>query len=208
MSCLGAKSRQQVAAPEIEKVYRIKAIPTEYKGITFRSRLEARWAVFFDALGLDYQYETTTIGVYVSALSGTTRYSPDFWLPQLDCWIEIKPPLDSNDEQESDILDHEYQKVLQLVMETRKKAYLFFSEIGVLDDRTEGAYVIFPNLAGNSYQRWCECPKCGQLGITYKGIVNQLDCKCFDEKGRAIYGDKSPRLLKAYAYAQRYAFRK
>ena len=31
---------------------RIKAIETSYKGYLFRSRLEARWAVFFDALGL------------------------------------------------------------------------------------------------------------------------------------------------------------
>ena len=32
----------------------IKAIPTEYKGYRFRSRLEARWAVFFDACGADW----------------------------------------------------------------------------------------------------------------------------------------------------------
>lgn len=30
----------------------MKAIETRYKGYRFRSRLEARWAVFFDALGL------------------------------------------------------------------------------------------------------------------------------------------------------------
>ena len=35
----------------------IKAIETSYRGCRFRSRLEARWAVFFDALGWDWQYE-------------------------------------------------------------------------------------------------------------------------------------------------------
>lgn len=35
----------------------IKAIETNYRGCRFRSRLEARWAVFFDALGWDWQYE-------------------------------------------------------------------------------------------------------------------------------------------------------
>lgn len=35
----------------------IKAIQTEYKGYLFRSRLEARWAVFFDACGVDWGYE-------------------------------------------------------------------------------------------------------------------------------------------------------
>lgn len=32
-------------------------IQTRYKGYNFRSRLEARWAVFFDALGLAWEYE-------------------------------------------------------------------------------------------------------------------------------------------------------
>jgi hypothetical protein len=64
----------------------IKAIETQYKGYRFRSRLEARWAVFFDALGLRWEYETEgfELGVY-------GRYLPDFWLPDQSCWIEIKP---------------------------------------------------------------------------------------------------------------------
>ncbi len=35
----------------------IKPIETYYNGYRFRSRLEARWAVFFDALGVPYEYE-------------------------------------------------------------------------------------------------------------------------------------------------------
>jgi hypothetical protein len=35
----------------------IKAIETSYKGHRFRSRLEARWAVFFDSLGWQWRYE-------------------------------------------------------------------------------------------------------------------------------------------------------
>ena len=34
-----------------------KAVQTEYKGYLFRSRLEARWAVFFDTLGIQWEYE-------------------------------------------------------------------------------------------------------------------------------------------------------
>ena len=36
----------------------MKAIETVYRGFQFRSRLEARWAVFFDALGIKWGYET------------------------------------------------------------------------------------------------------------------------------------------------------
>ena len=35
---------------------KLKPIQTEYNGYLFRSRLEARWAVFFDACGVDYNY--------------------------------------------------------------------------------------------------------------------------------------------------------
>lgn len=43
-----------------------KALETTYMGCRFRSRLEARWAVFFDALGWDWQYEKEgyTVGFY------------------------------------------------------------------------------------------------------------------------------------------------
>lgn len=35
----------------------LKAIQTEYKGYRFRSRLEARWAVLLDELGVKWEYE-------------------------------------------------------------------------------------------------------------------------------------------------------
>ncbi len=63
----------------------IKAIETVYKGYRFRSRLEARWAVFFDALGIVYKYEHEGFD-----LDGEW-YLPDFWMPEWKCWIEIKP---------------------------------------------------------------------------------------------------------------------
>lgn len=71
----------------------IKAIETRYKGYRFRSRLEARWAVFFDALGVQWEYEKE--GYDLGKLGW---YLPDFWLPGLECWVEIKPEYPSEDE--------------------------------------------------------------------------------------------------------------
>ena len=51
----------------------MKAIETIYKGYRFRSRLEARWAVFFDALGIDWQYEVEGF-----ELDNGEWYLPDF----------------------------------------------------------------------------------------------------------------------------------
>ena len=71
----------------------IKAIQTQYKGYNFRSRLEARWAVFFDALGIKWEYEAQ--GYDLGELG---YYLPDFWLPEFDCWIEVKPTSEKHNE--------------------------------------------------------------------------------------------------------------
>lgn len=68
----------------------VKAIQTRYKGYNFRSRLEARWAVFFDALGVEWEYEPEGF-----ELPDGTRYLPDFKCYFNDGvvgWYEIKPP--------------------------------------------------------------------------------------------------------------------
>lgn len=64
----------------------IKAITTHYNGYKFRSRLEARWAVFFDAAGIEYEYEKEGF-----VLSNGELYLPDFWIPEWNVWVEIKP---------------------------------------------------------------------------------------------------------------------
>lgn len=64
----------------------IKPIQTNYKGYRFRSRLEARWAVFFDAMGYRWEYEPEG---YI--LEGGERYLPDFWLPEYKMFAEVKP---------------------------------------------------------------------------------------------------------------------
>lgn len=63
----------------------MKAIETIYKGYRFRSRLEARWAVFFDALEIEWDYEMEGFD-----LDGE-RYLPDFWLKTVNMWAEVKP---------------------------------------------------------------------------------------------------------------------
>lgn len=66
----------------------IKAIDTYYKGYKFRSRLEAKWAIVFDALNVKWQYEKEGFD-----LGELGYYLPDFWVSDLfghQGWIEIK----------------------------------------------------------------------------------------------------------------------
>jgi hypothetical protein len=69
----------------------INAIETRYAGCVFRSRTEARWAVFFDFIGTRWIYEAE--GFYIGTNNegtATRKYLPDFYLPDEDLWIEVK----------------------------------------------------------------------------------------------------------------------
>lgn len=68
----------------------IKAIETEYNGYRFRSRLEARWAVFFDAMGIKYEYEPEGYE-YWETEDSSLRWLPDFRLPEENnLLVEVK----------------------------------------------------------------------------------------------------------------------
>ncbi len=71
-----------------------KPIPAEYRGVKYRSRLEARWAVFFDAVGEEYHYHYEYEGFQLP--SGW--YLPDFFLPRIGLWVEIKPDEPTDEE--------------------------------------------------------------------------------------------------------------
>lgn len=77
----------------------IKVIPTKYKGILFRSRTEARWAVFLDEMGYEWEYEKEGFEL------PSGRYLPDFYLPKLQTYLEVKG---------QDFTDREIQKCAEL----------------------------------------------------------------------------------------------
>jgi hypothetical protein len=60
------------------------AIPTRYKGCLFRSRNEARWAVFFETLRMRWTHEPEGFRL------PNYRYLPDFYIDEWRSWVEIK----------------------------------------------------------------------------------------------------------------------
>lgn len=56
---------------------------TEFDGVKYKSATEARWALFFTALGLDFEYEPEI----------RNRYTPDFRIkigPAISLFFEVK----------------------------------------------------------------------------------------------------------------------
>jgi len=100
----------------------IRAIPTRYAGRLFRSRTEARWAVFFDELGVEWEYEVQGFE------TSHGRYLPDFYLPKLGVhgsapgtWFEVK-----NDDYWSNGPDTELDKWLEVARGTEKSFVLAY----------------------------------------------------------------------------------
>jgi hypothetical protein len=89
----------------------MKAIETNYNGYAFRSRLEARWAVFFDTLGIEYEYEKEGFD-----LGAAGWYLPDFWLPLQRAWVEIKG---------DDATDEDVAKMRALALGTKQPVWVF-----------------------------------------------------------------------------------
>jgi hypothetical protein len=178
----------------------IKAIETFYAGCCFRSRLEARWAVFFDHLDIEWQYELEGF-----ELPDGTRYLPDFYMPEQDLWLEIKG--DPGD-------DRGQEKFFKFAEHAR--AVMFVGNIP--DPRQVEEYgprgLCCGHFSGDHDYAWCVCPECGRFGIEFDargarvcgGVGTYLGVTRGERCGRAV-GDKSysgndPRILDAYAAAR------
>lgn len=132
-----------------------KAIETRYNGRRFRSRVEARWAVAFDQLGLKYDYEREGY-----ELDGN-RYLPDFHLPDIDCWIEVKGQDPSEQEVRlCSLLAKKLGKRVFIVIgppELEKEQFILIKSDGSVDEhrfmlledrRTDGEYWFASNHGG------------------------------------------------------------
>lgn len=185
----------------------IQPIETSYDGYLFRSRLEARWAVFFNSLKIPYEYEKEGY-----RLPSGRWYLPDFWLPKQDCWFEVKPIEPTKEE---------IHDVTALGVGTHKSAFIMFGTIPSPENLecygfSYEEYTIQPawilSFKGNPiwdyHYVWCECSTCGLIGLQYDARSARLSCghnRTKDSNDRG-YNGNSPRLLKAYRKARQANF--
>lgn len=151
---------------------KISAIPTLYKGFHFRSRSEARWAVFFDTFGLEWRYEQEGFNVNGSL------YLPDFWLPHLRVWFEVKG---------EEPTEEEIEKAENLTKASGLDLYFGW---GVVGDPENGQLLkIDPDgWAGDEHWFWV-CRKCRGFGISPDRRL--ADCECTTPHSATVpWGEK------------------
>lgn len=164
----------------------IKAIETVYNGYRFRSRLEARWAVFFDTLGIKYEYEKEGYKLPKFGSPGflhhenTVWYLPDFWLPEQRYYIEIKGQEPSEEERAI---------AYQLSFETETSVAIFYGSMAI----PTPAYLYGPAFHwGQSDFHWCQCPCCFKFDITWRGDLMHSKCGCIHKIWRDVSSATMP----------------
>lgn len=139
----------------------IKAIETQYKGYRFRSRLEARWAVAFDAMGLKWEYEPE--GFETELQGQKFQYLPDFkiykTLRSNECyWAEVKG---SNEqlraEFEKNKVMHDFGGILPDYYQSYDTGKTGLILLGPIPEFGDSGSILFPMLQHNKgiSKVWC-----------------------------------------------------
>ncbi len=126
----------------------MKPIETKYNGYRFRSRLEARWAVFFDKMGIKYEYEPEGF-----VLTDGTHYLPDFRVttPQgRTIWYEIKPSEDSDGIDKAEKFKNEFS-----AFQSTQSYILVGDPLEVISHKDKGV-----------------CPRCGLVGWVNYSVID------------------------------------
>ncbi len=130
----------------------MRALEATYKDQRFRSRLEAKWCIFWDALAVRWEYEPEAL-----ELDGFA-YIPDFWLPDYKVWVEIKGTI-HNDEAGGQMV----LKASELARQSSRPVILCFHE------PYDPKCAVFTNRGMYSDSRWTICALCGGLALGVKG---------------------------------------
>ena len=145
-------------------MFKVSPIPTHYNGYYFRSRLEARWAVFFDTLNIRWEYELEGFQI-----DENERYLPDFYLPDFKSWIEIKPEIQTENITSSEMW--------------RKAKKLVDGLIGNVEGNTEteSFYIAFgtPGVARFLQDNDTWKLRSGSVLIPVRKSINTFDLKTF-----------------------------
>jgi hypothetical protein len=192
----------------------IQPIETIYRGYRFRSRLEARWAVFLDAARIVWEYEAQGFDL------GGARYLPDFWLPKDRQFLEIKPLLAHADWLR---LRQEYQpKLALLANQTGREVFVLEGSPCpedpwdvFMDERSD----VLPRVVACAPDRgWCsarlfECAHCGRVAFRrFEYGAWDMWCECqggherpFKDENYDPY-ELSPRIRRAMLKARQARF--
>jgi hypothetical protein len=88
--------------------YAFKSHPTTYSDTVFRSRLEARWAAFFDLIGWDWQYEPIDLEGWTPDFYVVFRCGHSACRGSHSLLVEVKPYFDIEQFEGHPCMDYQF----------------------------------------------------------------------------------------------------
>lgn len=181
----------------------IAPIPTRYAGCRFRSRLEARWAVFFDTLNLRWEYEPEGFRL------PSGPYLPDFRLHGLAgdgngfpyLWFEVKPDIRNAD----GTITPEDSRWSELSADAPLVVAFGLPRPDqdlIWGDQGHGCWMeLYGGISGwDNGRTFAFCPWCDRLGIVFEGRGPRIcNHKPGEDKHPRTHDD--PRIVRAYVAA-------
>lgn len=192
----------------------IRALPATFNDIRFRSRTEARWAVFMTELGVEWHYE------YEGFALPSGYYLPDFWLPKTDggCFVEVKG---------QDLTwirgDPEVRILQELAEETKRNLFLFVGtpaeyQLSLVSyfgldgkfkyesDRATRCHLVAGIDKGDSPYWWTVCRGCGVVGIEYDARFERVahHSSCSYSGAHKEMGGNDSRIVRAMEAAKKW----
>lgn len=150
----------------------MKSIPTKYEHIQFRSRLEARWAAFFNRCGWEWEYEPLDLEGWI----------PDFMLMgKSKVLVEVKPYDGGSEEPWSDVVSQIKNSVRNAALRDLGGAgdiLLLGTSLSFISDRFRTCCHLGQLCELNEYEEdpdgWKEISGWGEavLGIDPKGRID------------------------------------
>jgi hypothetical protein len=198
----------------------IQAIETHYAGHRFRSRLEARWAVFLDTLDIPWQYEPQGFELAPFSPEHVQRmtderlrepqpddakhlgaYLPDFWLPEQAAWLEIKGP---------DPTAEDWARLFRFMELIENRVFVAVGSIpnprtigDYGHDYDEKSFEIYTY--GDHHYAWTRCDSCGFYDLTFDARSARTRCGCHQKEAPGCdkcYRGDDPNIIAAYTAAR------
>lgn len=88
----------------------------------FRSSWEANLARYYNYLGIKWEYEPKTF-IFTNITRGSVSYTPDFYLPEEDKWVEVKGWMDGKSKTKLSRFKNQYPKEYKKLQLITKKEY-------------------------------------------------------------------------------------
>ena len=133
------------------------SMPTTYNGIPFRSRLEARWAIFFDAMSTPWEYEPENF------ITKQGPYLPDFYLPELKSFFIVKG---------EELPKSEEIKCWEIAMAIDKHFIFAVGAIPPVFNDNDRNFSLW-STRGDWPYFFCRCTACGALTFQWYGLADR-----------------------------------